>query len=436
MHDPPDINAGHYSGERLTRSGRGRITSGVQELTSPHREGADSRLLRVAGTALPGLVWLLLMVSPPRNVDLAPFAATLGALLSGLAVIERFGPAPEAPVSRRILAYASELALCFVVVQVHGSYIRPALVYLVPASRAVLGFGDRWGLLASLAVWLAYGLNVALFAWPDRPGDFLNYFSFFLAPYTVALALTLATVRQAGDRARLQSLYDQLRLAHEQLQALHNQGAELAVTQERNRLAREIHDSIAHYLTVTAVQLEAAEKLAAKQPARALEHIQRARRLTTDCLQDVRRSVAALRASSLDELSLPRALEKLAAGFGSTTGLRVDLDCRISEETRVPPETAMALFRAVQEGLTNVQRHAQASTVRIVLGRNDESLELRVTDNGMGPPDVTDGPGEDGGFGLLGLRERVALLGGTIALARSSLGGAELSVLVPISERV
>ena len=93
--------------------------------------------------------------------------------------------------------------------------------------------------------------------------------------------LTLATIRQAADRRRLQALYDELSLAHDELQALHRQARQLAVeTEERNRLAREIHDSLAHYLTVVNLQLEAAEKLGERSGGQGLEQVRRARRLT------------------------------------------------------------------------------------------------------------------------------------------------------------
>src|SRR5207247_4514766 len=115
-------------------------------------------------------------------------------------------------------------------------------------------------------------------------------------------------LQQATNRRRLQALYDELREAHAELQAFQHQAQELAVTAERNRLAREIHDSLAHYLTVINLQLEAAEKLSGDRPTEAIAHVGRARRLTIESLQEVRRSVAALRARTFEELSLRSAL--------------------------------------------------------------------------------------------------------------------------------
>jgi signal transduction histidine kinase len=108
------------------------------------------------------------------------------------------------------------------------------------------------------------------------------------------------------------------------------------VTQERNRLAREIHDSIAHYLTIVNVQLEAAEKLGNDQFEIALNYVQRARRLTVECLQEVRSSVASLRAPTMERLSLPGALEKLAAGFTENTGIPVNFSSVCPTQPRWP----------------------------------------------------------------------------------------------------
>ena len=224
----------------------------------------DRRLLRLAGLALPAAVWVLGVFSPPRGGLSPEYLVTFSALLAALVVVDQTAPREDAGPWRRLLWLGAELALCWLVVRLHGTLIRPALIYLLPASRALLMFRRR-GLALGLLVWLAYGLNVGLDAWPDRLGEYFpNYFSFFLAPYVVAVVLTLAPLRQVADR-----------------------------------LAREIHDSLAHYLTVINVPLEAAEKLGPAQP-RALESVRRARRLALECLWEVRRSVAALRAATLE----------------------------------------------------------------------------------------------------------------------------------------
>jgi signal transduction histidine kinase len=384
---------------------------------------------RVAGLALPFAVWVLCMSVPrPGGTD-RTFLVLFPALLAGLAVVDQAAPGEDAPPWRRLLWLGAELALAFLVVHVHGTLVRPALIYLLPASRAILLFGERWGLPASLSALAVYALNVAADVLPDRAHEFRNYVLLLLPSYIVAVLLTHAAVRQAADRRRVQGLYDKLRSAHDELQALHRQAREAAATEERNRLAREIHDSLAHYLTVINVQLEAAEKLGEEQPERAREQVRRARRLTLDCLQEVRRSVAALRTARREDLALAHALRKLVEDFGENTSIRVQLTLGIQDDAQFPPDVSLALYRAAQEGLTNVHRHARASAVSLALTRTDGALELTVEDNGMGPPD----DGEVGnGFGLTGLKERVELLGGQMAFSAAQSGGARLIVTVPL----
>jgi len=353
-------------------------------------------------------------------------------LLAAVALVDQTAPSGTRPRWRRLAWLLVEIILCSLVVRTQGTLIRPALIYLLPVGRAILLFGERSGLLASLLAWVAYGINILPGAWPANLGDFPNYFSFFLAPYAVAVILSLAIVRQERIRQHTQDLYDELRVAHRELQALHQEVRSAAVTEERNRLAREIHDSLAHYLTVANVQLEAAEKLGVERAAEGLEHVHRARRLTLDCLQDVRRSVAALRAASLEELALDRAVQRLCSEFSDSAGITVQLALKLDDAIPLAPELAQALYRSAQEGLTNVHRHAGASRVQIELRATPECAVLVVQDDGVGPSAANGHTDASSGFGLLGLRERVALLDGQLSFGSAPGGGSCLRVSLPI----
>src|SRR5207247_6694377 len=114
--------------------------------------------------------------------------------------------------------------------------------------------------------------------------------------------------------------------------------------------ASEIHSVVAHYLTVVNLQLEAVEKLGAQQPERAVREARRARRLTVECLQEVRRPVGALRSATLEELSLSGALKKLVRDFTENTGLEVQLEVTIPEDIALPADVRRARYRAAQQG--------------------------------------------------------------------------------------
>jgi signal transduction histidine kinase len=378
-------------------------------------------------------VWVLGLVSPPPKGLTLEYVATYSLLLAATALVDQTAPPRSAPMWRRLSWLLVEIVLCGLVVRTQGTLIRPALIYLLPVGRAILLLGERDGLVASLLVWVAYAINITPGAWPDRLGDFPNYLSFFLAPYAVAVVFSLAIVRQERARQRIQALYDQLRVAHDELRALHQEVRSAAVAEERNRLAREIHDSLAHYLTVANVQLEAAEKLGAERAQAALEHVRRARRLTLECLQDVRRSVAAMRAATLEELAIEPSLRCLVTEFAESTGLSVQVRVELGHDASLSPELAQALYRAAQEGLTNVQKHAEASQVDVTLCGSRDFVTLEIHDNGVGTSVTANGhnPGSSG-YGLVGLRERVALLDGELSFGPSSRGGSCLRVSLPL----
>ena len=172
---------------------------------------------------------------------------------------------------------------------------------------------------------------------------------------------------------------------------------ELAATTERNRLAREIHDGLGHYLTVVNVQIGAARTILDQDRRRALEHLSKAQALTQEGLAEVRRSVATLRASPTESRPLPQALDKLveqwkAAGLGARLTV-------LGIVRPLSPQTNLTLYRAAQEALTNAAKHAHAYSVDVILDYSDRRLtQLSIKDDGIGSSN------SEGGFGLLGVR--------------------------------
>jgi signal transduction histidine kinase len=199
---------------------------------------------------------------------------------------------------------------------------------------------------------------------------------------------------------------------------------ELATTKERNRLAREIHDSLGHYLTVVNVQIGAAQAILELDRQRALDHLSNAQALTQEGLAEVRHSVAALRTSPIESRPLPEALAKLTEQW-SAAGLRASF---VVAGTIRPltPQANLTLYRAAQEALTNVGKHAHASSVELHLDYGDERLiRLRIKDDGLGSAN------SEGGFGLLGVRERVQLLNGAVHVRADAGEGFSLEVELP-----
>lgn len=234
------------------------------------------------------------------------------------------------------------------------------------------------------------------------------------------------TDRAETAQARAEELAAQLADANVRLSAYAVQAEELATTQERNRLAREIHDSLGHFLTVANVQIKAAQATMDKDPVRAQQALEHAARLTQEGLAAVRQSVATLRETPLGGVSLPDALAALAAE-SQATGIVTELTVTGTPRP-LDPRAELTLYRAAQEGLTNVRKHARASRIDIQLGYAKESaVELVIHDNGIGGRPAPD----TSGFGLLGLAERARQLGGHLSVAGDRGDGYTLTLTLP-----
>ncbi|BCX04001.1 MAG: hypothetical protein KatS3mg053_1939 [Candidatus Roseilinea sp.] len=234
-------------------------------------------------------------------------------------------------------------------------------------------------------------------------------------------------MRQAQiARERSEQLSAELQAANDRLQAMSLQLQQLAVAEERNRIARELHDSLGHRLTAAIVQLEGAQRLITTDPERAARVVGAMRDQMKEGLSDLRRSVALLREPLDANVSLETALQRLAQSFQSSTGLQVHV-ITPPQLPALPAAHSLALFRAAQEALTNVQRHAQARRAWLTLSFDEASVTLSTEDDGIGL--AHDSPTK--GFGLRGLRERAAQLGGRLELGRSEHGGARLTMTLP-----
>lgn len=265
---------------------------------------------------------------------------------------------------------------------------------------------------------LRYHSSIPLYAHEKRLGV-LNVASTDwreLSPVDLQLLYTIGDlVSMAVERARLFA-----------------EREEVGAVEERNRLAREIHDTLAQGLAGIAMQLETADALLdADQEAELVrQFVGKALNLTRASLEEARRSVLDLRAAPLEGRSLSEALAHLIEEVQRTGNIRVDY--RITGAGHpLPVRIEAGVFRIAQEALTNVVRHSGARTARVGLAVDVDHLRLSVQDDGSGfDPGVV----EEGHFGLIGLRERTRLLGGTLDLSTSPGNGTELRVKIPLKE--
>jgi signal transduction histidine kinase len=295
-------------------------------------------------------------------------------------------------------------------------FVLSAEVTMMYSSRVVAAWIGLFTLVTAMA-FLATGGPGSLIAVP-----------IYAAGYVFFAIFASQTAKAEAARAESERLLLELQAAHDQLRDYAAQVEELAVQQERNRLAREMHDTLGHRLTVSSVQLQAAQRLIPSAPDRAAQMVGAVLEEIREGLGELRRTVATLRAPVEADLALAPALKRLAGGFEQATGITVHL--KVSDDLpELAPSQRHALYRGAQEGLTNIQKHANARDAWVELAQHNGAIALQVRDNGTG---LSSNNGA-AGFGLHGLRERAAQLGGQLSVQSTPAGGAELTLILPVA---
>jgi signal transduction histidine kinase len=214
------------------------------------------------------------------------------------------------------------------------------------------------------------------------------------------------------------------------------QAREAGVTEERQRLAGEIHDTLAQGLTGIIAQLEAAEHTRT-DPGELTRHLAQAAGLARSSLTEARRSVRALRPEQLEDASLPEALRELTRGWSEQTGVAAALEVT-GTPVRAGADVEAAVFRAAQEALSNVAKHAQAARVQLTVSYAGDTLLLDVADDGSGFDPATTGPAAagpaaGGGYGLTGMEQRLGRVGGTLTIESVPGTGTTINAAVPLT---
>jgi signal transduction histidine kinase len=347
------------------------------------------------------------------------------ALLIVFAIFYSLSPQADGQSWRLHAYFIIQMLIGCVLMSIYSEWGVFPMLFFILSAQAMSLFPERTGFL-----WvgiLTFATGLVFFLTGEPRSAFLT-----LLPYAAgywffaAFARSMANAQEA--RAESQRLLSELQIAHRQLQDYAERVEELAVSEERNRLAREMHDTLGHRLTVAAVQLEGAQRLIPAEPERATEMVATVREQVREALGELRNTVATLREPLQTDLSLWNALPRLVAPFDAATGLDVALVLP-PEEITLPTAHRLTVYRAVQEALTNVQRHAQAEHVWIELSCQESALHLRVSDDGVGVSEQV----EENRFGLRGLRERVAQLGGKLDFSNREAGGAQLNLVLPLA---
>jgi NarL family two-component system sensor histidine kinase YdfH len=257
-------------------------------------------------------------------------------------------------------------------------------------------------------------------------------FLYVVPLFLLVIGYTLLFTRQIRAHEQTQNLLQEIELAHRQLEDNAVRLEALTRSTERQRMARELHDTLAQGLAGLILQLEAVKAhLIAQREARALEIVIQAMGRARTSLAAARTAIDDLRAGTISPADLPHVLEEEIGRFTAATG--IPCSTQLSSLALVPDALGESIVCSVAEGLLNVARHAQASQVWVRIAQQNLAVEVEVRDNGMGfdPGAII----RQGHYGLLGLRERTRLLGGQFALTTAPGEGTTIRLLLPATVR-
>jgi signal transduction histidine kinase len=267
---------------------------------------------------------------------------------------------------------------------------------------------------------------------PEGPalGGALIYGGLMVPVAGFVIGVCRALVDAVRSRQETQNVLDDLERAHVTLRRQSAQIREFAITEERTRLAREMHDTLGHYLTAINLQLQNAERFEEKDPGRSRQKIREARESTLAALGEVRRAVRAMKPAALETGSGTAALRALARSFD---GMSFEVAFDVAGHAQPLPEAVeLALYRATQEGLTNAARHSGATHVDVRLMFDPVTVELVIRDDGQGACDEA----RERGYGLAALQDRIETLGGTLVARNDPAGGGfVLEATLPVATR-
>jgi len=354
-----------------------------------------------------------------------PAAVAFGALAVLVVAYTVLGRRAARTGNARLAQVYLGVLVAVVVVVVRAEMLGAVLLFIAYSQIWFFSTTRLRGVALSVVLTVGTGIAMALRSEADREAllDIGAQMGVALV-FAVSLGLWITQVaEQSEERAEL---VERLQAAQAELADQHHAAG---VTAERERVAREIHDTLAQgFTSVVMLAQTAAADLDRDDPAAARRRIALVERTARENLAEARALVAAFGPVALDGASLPEALGRLADRFRAETGVAVDLRLGAGPHPW-PRPTEVVLLRAAQEALVNVRRHAHASHVLVHLTARDGVAELRVVDDGAG---IADGTPE--GFGLRGMRERVAAGGGDLEVGPAPTGGTRVRVSLPVAD--
>ena len=303
----------------------------------------------------------------------------------------------------------------------NASFVSYNILMLLPLliQSAVLFKGIE-NTIANFAITISYTLSIYFSSGMQAVWDRL---AILVGAQLFIVSFVQMVINEESSRVEIEGLVKDLEVTNELLQNYAGQVEELTVLSERARIAREIHDGLGHYLTTIGMQVKAAQATLGTNPVQASGFLNTAETLTQEALDDVRESVSTMRIEAKNEVPLVQRLYRLLKPF-ENTGYKVKTIVK-GTESQLDHEIEVLLFRVLQEGLSNIGRHSNASEIQVAIDFTDPTtVSLTVKDNGSLQQELVEGNG------ILGIRERIARVKGKLNIIRDQ-SGFLLSIEVP-----
>ena len=298
-----------------------------------------------------------------------------------------------------------------------------SILYFVVVGEAFFFLTAAQSYAVSLVALGVLGVNLYVTTTPFRSGDFLVTMLVMVAGSAFFAAASRLAVEQSEERQRTEGLLKELEAAHGRLQAYALEVETLSVARERQRLAQDVHDAVAHTLTGLLMQLQAIRRLLPADVGAAAARLAIVEEAARHGLDEVRRAVRAMRPEHLEAIGGVDAMRRLCDQFAERTGIRANF--LADANLRITPAHEVLLYRTLQECLTNAARHGRASAIWASLSAHDGRIELRIRDDGVGAAAVRPG------LGLGGMQERAQAAQGRFSYRTAPEEGFEAVLMLP-----
>lgn len=324
----------------------------------------------------------------------------------------------------KILYFFSQMLISGLIIFYSKGAGFSALIMLPLVSHAVIALNQNWSLIVTIGILVSY--VTAIWSYSHNLELIWQVLPIFFVGLIVVLIFTQMAVNENKAREKLEHLAMELSEANRHLSDYAEQVHELAIAQERNRFAREIHDGLGHNLTTIKMQINAAKALLHSDPGKTNDMLDKAMEMSSQALVDVRHSVFALRRDIIDLDDLPARIGQLIE-VSRNPAMEITLTV-LGKPYPLSPQANLTIYRAAQETINNAQKHSMADQLKLTLDYSQQdSFLFDIKDNGQGTDELRSG------FGLMGIQERVRLLNGEVNITNQPGKGFNISISLPMT---